>query len=430
MSVYLNQNDSELIQRARNVIPGGVNSPVRAFGHVGGNPIFIKSGKGACFFSEDGKRFIDYIGSWGPLILGHSNQIVVEAIEKALKDGTSFGAPTVAEIEFAELLSEIIPTLEMLRLVSSGTEAMMSAVRLARGFTNREYVLKFDGCYHGHADVFLVKAGSGIATLGIAGSSGVPAATVSQTVSVEYNDLAAVEEVLSQIGAEKFAAIVVEPVPGNMGLVLPKPGFLEGLRKICDQHGIVLIFDEVMSGFRVSLGGATERFSVKPDLIALGKVIGGGLPVGAFGGKKDIMALLAPSGPVYQAGTLSGNPLAVSAGKAVLAYLKQHNPFPSLEENAKKLTDGIQKIAAEKNVAIKTVTCGSMFGLFFSHKEVSNFSEAKSCRVDLFKKFFHQMLSEGVYLAPSAFEAGFISTAHDDQIINETLNAVSKALNA
>ena len=418
---FSNQNDLALLERSKKVIPGGVNSPVRSFSHVGGCPIFINSGKGPRFFTADGRNYIDYIGSWGPLILGHSHQIVVEAISKALLSGTSFGAPTLAEVEFAELISEIVPSLEMLRLVSSGTEATMSAVRLARGFTNREYVLKFDGCYHGHADVFLVKAGSGIATLGIAGSSGVTSATVSQTVSVEYNALASVEEVLSQIGPEKFAAIIVEPVAGNMGLVLPKPEFLKGLREICNKFGIVLIFDEVMSGFRVALGGAAERFDVKPDLMTLGKVIGGGLPVGAFGGRRDIMNKLAPLGPVYQAGTLSGNPLAVSAGHAVLKYLKENNPYPALEESTKKLAEGLKQVASKYEVNLQTPVCGSMFGIFFSAKPVENFSQAKSCRTDLFKKFFHQMLAKGIYLAPSPFEAGFMSITHDDKIISETL---------
>jgi len=420
---YKSVQDQNLLERAKKVIPGGVNSPVRAFKNVGGSPVFIKEGHGAYFKSCDDKEFIDYICSWGPHILGHNSEIINKAVSIALKSGTSFGAPTLAEIEFAELISEIMPCMEMLRMVSSGTEATMSAARLARGYTARDYILKFDGCYHGHADFFLVNAGSGVATLDIAGSKGIPQAAISTTLSAEYNNLEQVESVLKKIGAEKFAAIIIEPVPGNMGLVTPKKGFLEGLRMLCDKHGIVLIFDEVMSGFRVALGGATQRFGVTPDLITLGKVVGGGLPVGVFGGKKEIMSEIAPLGGVYQAGTLSGNPLAVAAGMAVLNYLKDNNPYDKLEKTCIKLTTGMKEISNKYNIAMQINVCGSMFGISFNENPVNNFLDAKKANLELFSKFFHSMLEKGVYFAPSQFEAGFISIKHDEKVIQDTIDS-------
>ncbi len=419
-------SSKELFDRACRVIPGGVNSPVRAFRGVGGTPRFIERGEGPYIFDVEGKRYVDYVGSWGPLILGHRPQILSDAIKTAAEKGTSFGAPTLGEVELAELLCELVPSIQMIRLVNSGTEATMSAIRLARGFTGRDRILKFNGCYHGHADSFLVQAGSGVATLGIAGSPGVPESFAKLTSSVEFNDLSAVEEAIQSFGEGSFAAIIVEPVAGNMGLVLPEPGFLEGLRALCDRTGTVLIFDEVMTGFRVSLGGAAERFKVRPDLSTWGKVIGGGLPVGAFGGKREIMKLLAPEGPVYQAGTLSGNPLAVAAGLATLRSLVAENPYPVLEERTRTLAEGLKNEAGKYGIPLVSSSCGSMFGFYFSESKVRNFIEAKLCDAELFKKFFHAMLDQGVYLAPSAFEAGFVSTVHTDRIIDETIVAASK----
>ncbi len=417
--------------RAKEVIPGGVNSPVRAFNGVDSpHPLFISKAAGPFVYDVDGCRYIDYVGSWGPMILGHSAPLLQEAIRSALIDGTSFGAPTSREVEFAELLQSCVPSLEKIRMVNSGTEATMSAVRLARGVTSRDVIIKCNGCYHGHADTLLVSAGSGVATCGISGSPGVPDAVASLCLSVEFNDVVLMEQTISAVGGENVAAIIVEPVPGNMGLVIPSEGYLQALRKICDKHNIVLIFDEVMSGFRVGLGGASERFGVKPDLITLGKVIGGGLPVGAFGGRKDLMDNLAPIGPVYQAGTLSGNPLAMAAGIAQVSFLKDENPYPTLEEKAKTLIAGIKKGAEAYGISLEVNSCGSMFGMFFSEKPVTNFSEAKATNIKQFKEFFSHMLSEGVYLAPSAFEAGFISNTHSEEIISQTIDAASKAFQA
>ena len=414
-------NSQNLLRRAEQVIPGGVNSPVRAFKNVESTPPFISSGKGARVVDADGNEYLDFVGSWGPLILGHSNSLIQEAVAKALVDGSSFGAPTEREVLFAELLMEVLPPVEMIRLVSSGTEATMSAIRLARGYTRRERIIKCNGCYHGHADFFLVQAGSGVVTHGLSGCAGVPESTVESTISIEFNDLDLMERTLEEIGPETVAAIIVEPVPGNMGLVLPSAGYLSGLRKLCDTHGIVLVFDEVMSGFRVALGGAAERFSVVPDLATYGKVIGGGLPVGAFGGRREIMEKLAPVGPVYQAGTLSGNPLAVAAGTAVVKYLKKESPYQSLEGLAETLTSGLMVAAADYNIPFGASYCGSMFGFFFSEKVVRNFSDAKASDQAIFIRFFNAMLEEGIYLAPSAFEAGFISTAHTSDDIEETI---------
>lgn len=415
---------TELVRRAELVIPGGVNSPVRAYRSVGGNPPFIRRGEGARIFDVDGKSYIDFVCSWGPLIHGHNHPVISAAIAKALKDGVSFGAPTEIEVEFAELLTGFLPGVEMIRFVSSGTEATMSALRLARGATGRDRVIKFDGCYHGHSDSFLVQAGSGVATFGIAGSPGVPSSLAELTISLPYNNLTAVEAALAELGADSFAAIIVEPVAGNMGLVLPEPGFLEGLRKLCDLHGIVLIFDEVMSGFRVAAAGAAERFSVTPDLATYGKVIGGGLPVGAFGGKKELMRFLAPEGPVYQAGTLSGNPLAMAAGKASIELLLHYKPISRLERGGLLLTEALERFAAEAGVEIVTTVCGGMFGFFFTASRVKSFAEARESSQGNFLKFFHGALKRGLYFPASAYEACFLSSAHDEAILEEAIATI------
>ena len=426
MNPELRSRSHQLLQRAEAVIPGGVNSPVRAFRNVGGEPPFIVKGAGASLTDVDGSSYIDYVGSWGPLILGHAAGAVKEALESTIEHGVSFGAPTEREVLFAELLVQHLPPLEMVRMVSSGTEATMSAARLARGYTGRDVLIKCNGCYHGHADFFLVEAGSGVATQGISGSAGVPDPIVSLTLSVEFNDLELMEQTILQAGPERVAAIIVEPVPGNMGLILPEPGYLEGLRQLCDTHGALLIFDEVMCGFRVALGGAAERFGVIPDLATYGKVIGGGLPVGAFGGKKEIMSQMAPVGPVYQAGTLSGNPLAMAAGLAVVQMLAETNPYAGLESLAERWSTGMAAAANKAGVPIQTTHCGSMIGLFFSDSPVRNFSEAKNCDLEYFTRFFRGMLEEGIYLAPSAFEAGFVSTAHSEAQIDQTIEAAER----
>jgi len=415
------------MERAKQVIPGGVNSPVRAFKSVDGDPLFIVRAEGAHIFDADGNSYIDYVGSWGPMILGHASPLVAAAVTEALAQGTSFGAPTEREIELAELIYRIVPSMEMVRMVNSGTEATMSAIRLARAYTGREYILKFDGCYHGHSDSLLVKAGSGVATLGIAGSPGVPQAIAALTLSIEYNDLTLAETTIKQLGPDKLAAIIVEPVIGNAGLIPPLPGYLAGLRALCDRHGILLIFDEVMTGFRVALGGAQQLYGVTPDLTTLGKVIGGGLPVGAFGGRREIMELLAPLGPVYQAGTLSGNPLAMAAGKAALNALCQLNPFAKLTEMGARFAEGLVSKAQAAGVPVVATNVGSMVGFFFSASPVRNFSQAKLCDVTRFKSFFHAMLAEGIYLAPSAFEAGFIGILHDEAVIDQTLMSAERA---
>lgn len=421
-------SNAELLARAEKVIPGGVNSPVRAFRSVGGTPRFIARGDGPYLIDCEGTSYIDFVCSWGPLILGHNAELIRDAVTKAMSHGTSFGAPTEAEVDFAELLVSLLPGMDMVRMVSSGTEAMMSAIRLARGFTGRDYVIKCNGCYHGHADSFLVQAGSGAATHGISGSAGVPADVASLTLSVEFNDLALMQETVERVGPHTIAAIAVEPVPGNMGLILPKPGYLEGLRALCNEHGIVLIFDEVMSGFRVGLRGASERYGIVPDLAAYGKVVGGGLPLAVFGGKHEIMSNLAPLGPVYQAGTLSGNPLAVAAGRAVVRWLIEHNPYALLEERAKQLTNGFAEAAAKYGLPFQRAYCGSMFGFFFAKDPVYDFSTAKLCDQKLFNSFFQQMLNEGVYLAPSAFEAGFMSTSHTPKHIETAVAAADRVM--
>jgi glutamate-1-semialdehyde 2,1-aminomutase len=405
-----------LFLRAQELIPGGVNSPVRAFRSVGGNPPFIAQGEGSRLFDVDGNEYIDYVGSWGPLLLGHRHPEIVAALERALTIGTSFGAPTAQEIELAEAICRAVPSIEMVRLVNSGTEATMSAIRVARGFTGRDLIVKFEGCYHGHVDSLLVKAGSGMATLGIADTQGVPRAFAETTIALPYNSLDAVEQAFRAHGDE-IAAIIVEPVVGNMGCVPPLPGYLEALREITARYGALLIFDEVMTGFRVAFGGAQARYNIKPDLTTLGKVIGGGLPVGAYGGRKDIMSKVAPSGPIYQAGTLSGNPLAVAAGLAMLSHLKAHPEiYDQLETRAARLC-----AAAPGSVTVNRV--GSMFTFFFTDGPVTDWDSAKRCDTARFGEFFRKMLDNGIYLAPSQFEAAFLSAAHTDEDIEKTIAA-------
>lgn len=417
----------QLFAQAQHSIPGGVNSPVRAFNGVGGSPIFMERADGAYMFDADGIRYIDYIGSWGPMILGHNHPAIREATIKAVERGLSFGTPTAIEITMAERIKNIVPSIEKVRMVNSGTEATMSAIRLARGFTGRDKILKFEGCYHGHADALLVKAGSGALTMGVPNSPGIPADFAKHTLTVTYNDLASVEQIFAELG-DQIATIIVEPVAGNMNCIPPVPGFLEGLRAICDQYGSVLIFDEVMTGFRVARGGAQEFYGVTPDLTCLGKVIGGGMPVGAFGGKREIMDFIAPIGPVYQAGTLSGNPVAMAAGLAALAQLDNPALYPGLYARVDKLVDGLQGLADKAGVPFTTNRAGSMFGLFFTDaKHVTSFKQATECNVAHFKTFFHAMLQQGIYLAPSAFEAGFMSFAHSDDDIDATLAAAEKA---
>ncbi len=412
----------QLFSEAQDYIPGGVNSPVRAFKGVGGTPIFFTKGEGAYLFDADGNQYIDYVASWGPMILGHANQVVVDAVKDTLEKGLGFGAPTEIETTLAKKVCAMMPSIELVRMVSSGTEATMSAIRLARGHTGRDKIIKFEGCYHGHSDSLLVKAGSGALTLGVPTSPGVPADFAKYTLTLEYNNINQVREVLSETG-EEIACIIVEPVAGNMNCIPPVKGFLQGLRDLCDKHGVLLIFDEVMTGFRVAKGGAQEKFGVKPDLTTLGKVIGGGLPVGAFGGKRAIMQSIAPLGPVYQAGTLSGNPMSMSAGLAMLnAIDSDENMYQNLEQKAIKLTNGIVEKARENNIPMTANVVGGMFGLFFTDaKSVTNFAQTSQCNVKRFNKFFHLMLDKGIYLAPSAYEAGFISTAHTDADIECTI---------
>lgn len=419
-------NSETLFQRAQQIIPGGVNSPVRAFNGVGGGPLFIERAQGAHIYDADKKQYIDYVGSWGPMILGHNHPDIKKAVIKAAENGLSFGAPTALEITMAEKVRSLVPSMEQLRMVSSGTEATMSAIRLARGYTNRDKILKFEGCYHGHADSLLVKAGSGALTLGQPSSPGIPADFAKHTLTANYNDLASVEALFSEY-PEEISCIIVEPVAGNMNCIPPAAGFLQGLRRICDQYGALLILDEVMTGFRVALGGAQAYYGITPDLTTLGKVIGGGMPVGAFGGKKEIMQYIAPTGPVYQAGTLSGNPIAMAAGLAALNALDTPE-YKKLAEKTEKLALGLQQVAEQANVALAVNYVGGMFGFFFTHaKQVTNFAQVCECDVEKFKKFFHLMLEEGIYLAPSAFEAGFLSLAHTDQDIEDTLQAAKRA---
>ncbi|MDG2354054.1 MAG: glutamate-1-semialdehyde 2,1-aminomutase [Gammaproteobacteria bacterium] len=422
----MSQSDN-LFEQAKAVIPGGVNSPVRAFNGVGGNPIFFTKGEGAYLFDADDKKYIDYVASWGPMILGHANQDVVNAVKATLENGLGFGAPTEIETTLANKVCELVPSIELVRMVSSGTEATMSAIRLARGYTGRDNIVKFEGCYHGHSDSLLVKAGSGALTLGVPTSPGVPASLAEHTLTLEYNNIDQVREVLNEVG-EDVACIIVEPVAGNMNCIPPVDGFLQGLREVCDEHGVVLIFDEVMTGFRVALGGAQAYYNVKPDLTTLGKVIGGGLPVGAFGGKREIMEYIAPLGPVYQAGTLSGNPMSMSAGLAMLNVLSADaNFYQNLNVKVQKLTKGILEKAKANNIGMTANVVGGMFGLFFTDSDsVTNFNETSQCDVERFKKFYHLMLEEGIYMAPSAYEAGFVSNAHSDEDIQATIDAAGR----
>jgi len=415
-----------LFARARERIPAGVNSPVRAFGAVGGTPPFLERASGAHLWDADGKRYIDYVGSWGPMVLGHTHPAVVEAVQAAAAKALSLGAPTEAELELAEAICRLVPSVEMLRLVSSGTEATMTAIRLARGHTGRSLIVKFEGCYHGHADSLLVKAGSGALTFGNPSSAGVPPETAAHTLVLDYNDIAQVEKLFKEKG-KQIACVIVEPVAGNMNLVLPKPGFLEFLRKNCSQHGAVLLFDEVMTGFRVALGGAQARYGIRPDLTTLGKVIGGGLPVGAVGGKREIMQNIAPLGPVYQAGTLSGNPVAVAAGLATLKLVDTPGFQEKISGVTEELIQGLKNEAQKADVVFSAQAIGSMFGLYFRAAPPESFAEVMQCDKVHFNRFFHAMLERGVYLAPSAYEAGFVSAAHGTLEIEATLAAAREA---
>lgn len=406
----------ELFARAVERIPGGVNSPVRAFRSVGGKPLFIERGEGSRIWDADGKEYIDYVGSWGPLLFGHRPPEVLAALEEVLKIGTSFGAPTEREVELAELICRLVPSVEKVRLVNSGTEATMTAIRVARGFTGRDRIIKFDGCYHGHGDSLLVKAGSGVATLGLPDSPGVPAALAELTTVLPFNDIDALEKEFQARG-RTTACVIVEPIVGNMGCVPPRPGYLQAMKDITARHGAVLIFDEVMTGFRVAAGGAQQLYGIRPDLTTMGKVIGGGLPVGAYGGRADIMNKVAPAGPIYQAGTLSGNPLAVAAGLAMLQRIERENPYPKLEALGARLEQGLE------NASVRVNRVGSMFTVFFTSQDVVDFDTAKTCDIPRFNAHFHSMLSQGIYLAPSQFEAAFISAAHTEADIDQTIAA-------
>ncbi len=417
-------------EEARRYIAGGVNSPVRAFAGVGGEPVFIQSANGAWLKTEDGRRLIDYVGSWGPMILGHSHPTIVEAVKSMVEQGMSFGAPSVIETRLAKKVCELMPGIERVRMVSSGTEATMSAIRLARGFTGRDKIVKFEGCYHGHADALLIKAGSGALTLGIPSSPGVPSGLAEHTITLEFNDIDGVSRAFTELG-DDIACVIVEPVAGNMNMVPPVDGFLESLRRCCTESGALMILDEVMTGFRVAQGGAQSVYNVTPDLTTIGKVLGGGLPAAAFGGRKDIMASLAPDGPVYQAGTLSGNPLAMATGLATLEEISKPDFFNTLAARTKLLVDGFASIAAENCIPLATESMGGMFGFVFTEDSpVRRFSQVTAADTERFRSFFHGMLAEGVYLAPSAFEAGFVSSAHGDDEISQTLEAARKVLSA
>ncbi|WP_386694220.1 glutamate-1-semialdehyde 2,1-aminomutase [Lonepinella sp. MS14435] len=414
-------NSTALFSRAEQVIPGGVNSPVRAFKGVGGTPVFIQKAAGAYITDTDGKQYIDYVGSWGPMVLGHNHPAIIDAVLKAVPNGLSFGAPTESEITLAELVCQLMPSIELVRMVSSGTEATMSAIRLARGYTGRDKIIKFEGCYHGHSDSLLVKAGSGALTLGQPSSPGVPEDFAKHTLTCTYNDLNSVKQAFEQYPNE-IACLIIEPVAGNMNCIPPKDGFLQGLRQLCDQYGTVFIIDEVMTGFRVALSGAQSYYGVTPDLTCLGKIIGGGMPVGAFGGKREIMRYIAPTGPVYQAGTLSGNPIAMAAGLACLTELSKDGNQQKLAEKTKKLALGLKMLANRHNIPFQVQYVGGMFGLFFTEQqEITNFQQVMQCDTTTFNRFFHLMLEKGIYLAPSAYEAGFMSLAHSDEDIDRTL---------
>jgi glutamate-1-semialdehyde 2,1-aminomutase len=416
----------DIFQRALLHIPGGVNSPVRAFRSVGGDPLFIAKAKGAYIYDKDNQAYIDYVGSWGPMILGHAHPQVISAVEKAIQMGLSFGAPTEIEIEIAELICQLMPSIEMIRMVNSGTEATMSAIRLARGFTGKNKIIKFNGCYHGHTDSLLVKSGSGTLTFGHPDSAGVPMSFAEHTLIAEYNNLESVEELCEKYKGD-LAGIIIEPVAGNMNCVLPNADFLSNLRQICDHFQMLLIFDEVMTGFRVGLGGAQEKYKIKPDITTLGKIMGGGMPVGAFGGRKEIMEKIAPLGPVYQAGTLSGNPVAMTAGLTTLKLIQQKDFYEILEKRTANLLNGIKDIADQYQIDLLTTQAGSMFGLFLTDQEsIKSLPDVKKCHIERFKKFFHGMLKENIYLAPSAFEAGFLSFSHEEKEIQQTLQAVEK----
>jgi len=425
MTLHKTSRNQQLFELSQECIPGGVNSPVRAFRSVGGTPLFFQRGQGATVWDADDKAYLDYVGSWGPLIVGHAHPEVLKAVQAAAQNGLSFGAPTETELEIAELLCKLVPSMEQVRLVSSGTEATMSAIRLARGYTARSRIIKFEGCYHGHADALLVKAGSGALTFGHPSSAGVPAETAAHTTVLDYNDIAGLEQTFSKIGAE-IAAVIVEPVAGNMNLVAPQPGFLSALRELCTKHGSVLIFDEVMTGFRVGLGSAQGLYRIKPDLTTLGKVIGGGMPLAAFGGRRDIMQCLAPLGSVYQAGTLSGNPVAVAAGLATLRLVQAPGFYEKLAASTRQLTEGLVAAAKKYGVIFSAQVVGGMFGLYFRATPPTSYAEVMECDKEAFNRFFHAMLDEGVYLAPSAFEAGFVSAAHGEKEINATLAAAER----
>lgn len=426
---YQISKSEQLFKAAQEHIPGGVNSPVRAFKGVGGTPVFFDHAKGAYVFDADGNRYIDYVGSWGPMILGHNAEVVLDALKGQMEKGLSFGAPTALEVEMAKEVCKLIPSMDMVRMVNSGTEATMSAIRLARGFTGRDKLVKFEGCYHGHSDSLLVKAGSGMLTLGVPTSPGVPASVAEHTITLNYNDLDSVRECFSKYG-DQIACVIIEPVAGNMNCIPAEQSFLQGLRELCTVHGIVLIFDEVMSGFRASLGGAQAHYGITPDMTCLGKIIGGGLPVGAFGGKREIMEYLAPLGPVYQAGTLSGNPLAMAAGLAMLKAIQAPGIYEQLAARTEQLLTGLQTIADKHNVPFTYNKVGAMFGIFFTEKkDIRTYRDvADHCDTQRFNTFFHGMLEQGVYLAPSAFEAAFMSYAHSEQDIEATLAAADKVM--
>ena len=419
----------ELFQRAQQLMPGGVNSPVRAFKSVGGEPFFTARADGPYLWDVEGKRYIDYVGSWGPMIVGHNHPHVREAVERAVKNGLSYGTPCPAEVTMAETITRLVPSIDMVRMVNSGTEATMSAIRLARGATGRNHIVKFEGCYHGHGDSFLVKAGSGALTFGVPTSPGVPKANADLTLTLTYNDLDAARVLFDEYGSD-IAGLIIEPVAGNMNCIPPKEGYLQGLRELCTKHGALLIFDEVMTGFRVALGGAQAHYGVTPDLTTFGKIIGGGMPVGAYGGRRDLMMQIAPAGPVYQAGTLSGNPVAMAAGLAMLELIQAPGFYETLAARTRLLTDGLQAVADGEGVPFSTNRVGGMFGLFFTGEKVETYAQATAGDTAMFNRFFHGMLERGVYLAPSAFEAGFVSSAHGEQEIAGTLEAARAAMRA